>query len=203
MMTYINLNERGFADESGYLHCHICNYETAEYIGPSDEYISKDTGLPAWAFLDGPSDQARHGHVWVRDNDEWKEIEDHRGTVVYDTATKECSEISALGPIPEGKTTLAPTSPHDQWSGVEWVRDDEQEQQATLTAAMAEQSTRIATADRQIGIIKPAVDGGYAKPEHTQLLADWQRCRYELTLVPEQPGWPESPQWPTEPDKVI
>lgn len=55
----------------------------------------------------------------------------------------------------------------------------------------------------QIELIKPAVDGGYAKPEHTQLLADWQRYRYELTLVPEQPGWPDKPQWPTEPEKVI
>jgi len=69
--------------------------------------------------------------------------------------------------------------------------------------AMAEQAARIATANQQIAIIKPAVDGGYAKPDHTQLLADWQRYRYELTLVPEQPGWPENPQWPTEPEKII
>lgn len=62
---------------------------------------------------------------------------------------------------------------------------------------------RISEANQQISIMKPAVDGGYAKQEHTQLLADWQRCRYELTLVPEQPGWPEKPQWPAEPDKVI
>ncbi|WP_421284859.1 tail fiber assembly protein [Aeromonas veronii] len=62
---------------------------------------------------------------------------------------------------------------------------------------------KVQIANQQIAIIKPAVDGGYAKPEHTQLLADWQRYRYELTLVPEQPGWPESPQWPTEPEKVI
>lgn len=61
----------------------------------------------------------------------------------------------------------------------------------------------MALANQQIAILTPAVDGGYAKPEHTQLLADWQRCRYELTLVTEQRGWPESPQWPTEPDKVI
>lgn len=64
-------------------------------------------------------------------------------------------------------------------------------------------ASRIMTADGQITIIKPAVDGAYAKPEHTKLLADWQRYRYELTLVPEQPGWPEKPQWPAEPDKVI
>ena len=69
--------------------------------------------------------------------------------------------------------------------------------------AMIERDQKLAVANQQISILKPAVDGGYAKPEHTSLLADWQRCRYELTLVPEQPGWPDKPQWPTEPEKVI
>ena len=79
----------------------------------------------------------------------------------------------------------------------------EREPQSNHEKASAELNSRMTKANQQIAIIKPAVDGGYAKPDHTQLLADWQRCRYELTLVPEQPGWPESPQWPTEPDKVI
>ena len=78
-----------------------------------------------------------------------------------------------------------------------------QSQPSTEESALREQSMRISDANQQISTLKPAVDGGYAKPEHTQLLADWQRYRYELTQVPEQPGWPESPQWPTEPDKVI
>ncbi|MCK0187874.1 tail fiber assembly protein [Aeromonas hydrophila] len=69
--------------------------------------------------------------------------------------------------------------------------------------ASAELNSRMTLANQQISILKPAVDSGYAKPGHTQLLADWQRCRYELTLVPDQPGWPEKPQWPAEPEKVI
>ncbi|MGN5127759.1 tail fiber assembly protein [Aeromonas sp. 30P] len=76
-------------------------------------------------------------------------------------------------------------------------------EQPAAEKALAELESRVSIANQQIAILKPAVDGGYAKPEHTQLLADWQRYRYELTLVPEQTGWPESPQWPTEPDKVI
>ena len=72
-----------------------------------------------------------------------------------------------------------------------------------IDIALAEQSKRIYAANQQIATLKPAVDGGYAKPEHIQLLADWQRCRYELTLVPEQAGWPELPQWPDEPKSVI
>lgn len=75
------------------------------------------------------------------------------------------------------------------------------EDPAALAKIALDNKVQIAT--QQISIIKPAVDGGYAKPEHTQLLADWQRYRYELTLVPEQTGWPASPQLPNEPEKVI
>ncbi|MFQ2070668.1 tail fiber assembly protein [Aeromonas veronii] len=204
-MEYIKLNERGFADESGYLRCHICHPETGEYTGQSDEFISQHTGLPAWAFLEGPTREPKSGHVWVHSPEtaSWLEVEDHRGITVYDTVTKERSDITELGPIPDGKTDLTPASPHDKWSGTAWVTDEAAEQQATLEAAMGEQTQRIAMATQQIVILTPAVDGGYAKPEHTQLLADWQRCRYELTLVPEQLGWPEKPQWPAEPEKVI
>lgn len=61
----------------------------------------------------------------------------------------------------------------------------------------------IAVADKNINVMKPAVDGGYARPEHVLLLAEWQRYRYELVLVPEQSSWPESPQWPEQPTTII
>ena len=80
---------------------------------------------------------------------------------------------------------------------------EEPEQPSAESVALMEQSRRMSVATQQISILKPAVDGGYAKPDHTKLLADWQRCRYELTLVPERPGWPDKPQWPAEPEKVI
>ena len=84
------------------------------------------------------------------------------------------------------------------FNGVVWYR-----LRVTLSAAQAEQARRIAVANGQIAIIQPAVDDGYAKPGHAQLLVDWQRYRYELTAVPELAGWPVEPQWPVEPDKVI
>ncbi|MGN5259100.1 tail fiber assembly protein [Aeromonas hydrophila] len=78
-----------------------------------------------------------------------------------------------------------------------------QSQPSVEERAIREQSMRISEANQQIAILKPAVDGGYAKQEHTQLLADWQRYRYELTLVPEQAGWPVSHQLPERPASVI
>ncbi|EQB2599510.1 tail fiber assembly protein [Aeromonas salmonicida] len=74
---------------------------------------------------------------------------------------------------------------------------------SALEKSTGEFNIRRVIASEQIAILQPAVDAGYAKPEHTQLLADWQRYRYELTQVPERSGWPETPQWPTEPEKII
>ncbi|WP_234915306.1 tail fiber assembly protein [Aeromonas veronii] len=202
-MQYIQLNESGFADQSGYLRCYICHPDTREYLGESDEFISQHTGLPAWAFMDAPQGALASGMVWVRSTNGWEQVLDLRGQLAYNTVTRTASEIVELGPLPADQTLQPPGSPFDRWNGQAWVKDEAAEQQDKLEAAQAEQAARITTATQQIAIIKPAVDGGYAKPEHTQLLADWQRYRYELTLVPEQTGWPESPQWPTEPEKVI
>ncbi|WP_270821268.1 tail fiber assembly protein [Aeromonas sp. QDB14] len=76
-------------------------------------------------------------------------------------------------------------------------------EQSDYARADIEKARRMEIAAQQITIIQPAVEGGYAKPSHTTLLADWQRYRYELTLVPEKLGWPESPQWPAEPERII
>lgn len=60
---------------------------------------------------------------------------------------------------------------------------------AQLTAVAADEIERL----------RPAVDGGYAKAVDVELLAQWQRYRYELPDVRSQPGWPEQPAWPPRP----
>lgn len=67
----------------------------------------------------------------------------------------------------------------------------------------SELSQKIAVAERQIGVLKPAVDGGYAKPGHDNLLLEWQKHLYELTSVPNQVSWPNLPKWPNEPIRVL
>ncbi|HHQ4488849.1 TPA: tail fiber assembly protein [Aeromonas hydrophila] len=203
----IEFDENGYAKSSGYMAVHRCDHETKRWLGAHDEFMSVGTGLAPNSYLKGPQGEAGDGYTWCRDSDdaEWVRVEDHCGEIAYSKETRAKMEITELGPVPSTHTLLAPTSMFDRWNEQEqaWELDTSAEQQAKLEAAQLEQSARIATANQQIAIIKPAVDGGYAKPEHTRLLADWQRCRYELTLVPEQPGWPDKPQWPTEPEKVI
>ena len=54
----------------------------------------------------------------------WSMVEDHRGTTVYDTSTGHPSLIDQPGPIPSGKTLLAP-QPMQVWDTATkaWVDD--------------------------------------------------------------------------------
>lgn len=201
------LDEKGFASESGWIDVATIDRDSREFTGCSHEFVSAGTGLAAGSYLDAPAGDCPAGKVWVRamDNSGWEAIEDHRGTEVYDKATGNQLTITELGQLPEGVTPLAPPYPFSVWNEATqgWDKDSAAEQERILQQANALQFASLATANQQIAILTPAVEGDYAKPEHTQLLADWQRYRYELTQVPEQTGWPETPQWPTEPDKVI
>jgi hypothetical protein len=196
--------DSGWADSSGWERAHCTDTITGEYTGQQDVWVSAGTSLPAGAYLDQPPEK-EPGKAIVRNGDSWIFTVDNRGKKAYEKQTGIASIIVNLGELPSDLTLIPPSSQFDVWdehSGT-WVRDQKAEQQAALAIAQQEQSLRLTTASQQIAILKPAVDGNYAKPEHTQLLADWQRYRYELTRVPEQSGWPESPQWPDQPETII
>lgn len=194
--------EGGFASKAGWQLVYVASPQTGEYIGAHDMWVSAGTGLAAGAYLDAPP-VVEPGKAILRGDSSWYLVEDHRGKLAFDTVTRVASEIVELGPLPAGQTLLPPGSAFDRWTGQAWIKDEVAEQQNRLEAAQAELALRIANANQQIAIIKPAVDGGYAKPEHTQLLSDWQRHRYELTMMPEQSGWPGSPKWPEQPESII
>lgn len=205
MMNKITFDKNGFSEQSGFVSAHCVETEGFAYIGPRDVYVSAGTGLPSNAYLDGPG-EIPDGFWPIREaGGAWEMAENHLGKTAYCKETRIPHEVINLGPIPDTHTLIPPSSPFDKWSeqGVTWVFDENEAEQATLKKSQAEHSARLVTANEQIATLKPAVDGGYAKPSHTQLLADWQRHCYELTLVPEQPGWPENPQWPTEPERII
>lgn len=197
MMEYIQLNEAGFADESGYLHCHICNPETGEYVGPSDEYISMHTGLPGWAFLDGPAGTPREGFVWTRHGSVWTETEDHRGKTAYHTETKEPRLVTELGPVSAPETLLQPSSHSDHWDGKQWVADPDAEAAAALAAAAAKRNALLAEANQHIAVLSDAVDLGMATADEQAAYTAWRRYRVELTrldLTVTPIAWPEKPQ---------
>ncbi|MGL4351897.1 MAG: tail fiber assembly protein [Plesiomonas shigelloides] len=191
----------GWASECGWTQVHCADPVTGEYLGQHDVWVTVGTGLPAGAYLNEPI-ASKDGFVVIREDNKWTYARDYRGQTVYNTDTKQQQVIDKIGPLPSGVTTLVPSSPYDVWDGKAWQYNDAAEQAAVLAKAKAEQNRRLSVAAQQIAIIKPAVEGGYAKPEHTKLLADWQRYRYELTDVPGLDGWPASPAWPQEPATI-
>lgn len=184
--------------------------------GEADASPLDDTALlPAFSTKTAPPSAgerqcARYltagGEVPVcQDDGTWVIHHDWRNAPLWSTKSGEPVFISEPGitPLSISATDIEPPGPEYKWDDGHWVYDAKTAADITLQQAQIEQSRRLATASSQLDVLKPAVDGGYAKPDHTALLECWQRYRYELTLIQEQPGWPDQPSWPIEPEKVI
>nr|WP_206110510.1 tail fiber assembly protein [Raoultella planticola] len=100
--------------------------DTGELLGSQEINIPPHTGLPAYTTPKSPPDLTP-GMVPVFDlvSGSWSLIEDHRGQIVFSTASGEPVEISELGELPEGVTTKVPVDSYQKWDGVNWVDDTE------------------------------------------------------------------------------
>lgn len=95
--------------------------ETREYTTSSAAYVETNEDVPANACLEAPG-IPMDGYAILRSEDlsTWEYVEDHRGKIVYDTATGEPAVIDSLGYLPPDVTTVPPTNPFDVWDGKEW-----------------------------------------------------------------------------------
>lgn len=93
--------------------------DTREYTGISSLEETED--VPANTCLEVPG-VPKEGYAIRRSADlsKWEYVEDHRGKIVYDTATGEPAIIDSLGYLPADVTTIPPTNPFDVWDGKEW-----------------------------------------------------------------------------------
>jgi hypothetical protein len=57
-------------------------------------------------------------------NGAWANIEDHRGTTVYNEDNRSGVTVTTLGPIPEGYVTEAPATEYDELVEGVWVTDE-------------------------------------------------------------------------------
>lgn len=146
------------------------------------------------------------GHVPANYADgDWFVHPDWRGVALWSKETGQLVEITEPNVTPDqiGATVTPYPGPGFVWLDNQWLEDPALKYQLTEQAAEWEMARRQTVANAEINRIKPAVDGGYAKPEDVELLPTLQRYLYELPDVRTKPGWPENPQWPTEPEKVI
>jgi hypothetical protein len=173
--------------------------DTREFIGAGDAYIPPQTGLPACCTEIKPPDTTE-GNITVFDEQKkrWLLIEDHRGKVVYDTATGQALLIADPGPLPAGTTEKSPASAFDRWNGSEWVKDDAAEKAASIDEAGARRAELLQTANEHIGPLQDAVDLGMADEREEAALLVWKKYRVLLYRV--DVGTAPDIAWPVTPE---
>lgn len=140
------LDKAGLAKASGVMTVYNYNPENGLFVGSSDEYLTEGVGIPANSTCDAPPVSVA-GTVNVYSESGWQQVADHRGEVVYRTATGEPIEISLPGDYPADTTPLAPATAFDVWNGEAWETDAQAQRAAAVSAAQAEKSTRISEAN--------------------------------------------------------
>lgn len=130
-------DEKGLATQAGDIRCFYFNLATGEYTGWSDEYINIGVSMPGNSTDIDPGKEV-DGEVAVFSGGGWCHKPDHRGEVVYSTTDGSASTVDYIGDIKDGFTTLAPSTPYDEWDGSQWVTDASTQHAAAVVSAEAQ-----------------------------------------------------------------
>lgn len=100
---YVELDDDGFATESGLINVYQFDGDTGEYYGQVDDYISIGTGVAAGSTIVAPP-FTKKGEVAVFAEKDWGIMPDHRGEVVYSINDGHESLITSIGDYPADTT---------------------------------------------------------------------------------------------------
>nr|DAR43810.1 MAG TPA: tail fiber assembly protein [Caudoviricetes sp.] len=179
----------------------VFNYdgETREYLSSSVEYLAVGVGIPANSCTDAPG-KGKEGIAICRTVDftAWEYVADHRGEIVYRTATGEEVSITAPGDYPEGTTTLAPSTSYDTWNGSEWVTDTEAQHTADIEAAEQQKTSLLAEAQATISFWQTELQLGIISDKDKASLIAWMKYikavqAVDSSKVPDI-TWPDKPE---------
>ena len=187
-------DKNGNATETHVATVHGFDSETREFVGTYDVRIFAGTGIPGHSTLTKPP-VAKTGHAVCWDGSAWQQVIDLRGNTVYETKTGAAVAVKTLGPLADGLTILAPTTPYDSWDGEKWVTDAAAAQAAAVQAAEAQRASLLATANNEIAWRQDAVDADIATDEEKSALSAWRKYRVLLMRVDTA-----APVWPTVPE---
>ncbi|QIZ50950.1 tail fiber assembly protein [Dickeya zeae] len=192
------LNEQGLSVSNGYIQVYHIDPQTREYIGSTREYLMEGVGIPAHSFTDTPPD-VQSGQTLVRSQDglTWESMVNYRGQTAYDKQTRQSTQISQLGDLPDTLTLLPPTTDYDVWQGDNWVTDEKAKQAAQFTAAQQQQVSYLTQAEKRLTVLQYAVELNMASEQEIQALKDWKTYlvllnRVDLSAAP-------AIDWPTMP----
>ncbi|MBW5870313.1 tail fiber assembly protein [Yersinia enterocolitica] len=157
------------------------HYETKEFTGATDAYIAPHTGIPGSSTLIAPlPPKDGYAVVFNEDAQQWEYTEDYRGAEAYNTQTGYSRPVITLGPLPEGFTSLAPTSQFDCWDGSQWVKDENAEKKHHLAEAEQEKRHLLNEANTKIQILQDSIELGLGTESTEAKLLAWRRYRVLL-----------------------
>jgi len=190
------LNKNGLTIKAGWAI--IYNVDTkGEFLQATYQYLPVGVGLPAHAYLEAPKN-VQDNQAIIHNGQQWTYPKDLRGTKIYSTETGAETTMQEVGEIPEGYTTLQPSSEFDIWDGEKWVLDTEKQHQNDIDEATSQKKQLLSKATEQISYLQDAVDLQIATEQETQLLAEWKKYRALLNRIDVQQApnidWPKQPK---------
>lgn len=196
----INLDENGFATESGFITVYNYDGVTREYIGLSVEYLPVGVGVPGNSCVDAPISK-KDGFAVCRTADltGWEYVADHRGETVYSTETGEPVAVSQLGEYPERTTTEAPSTTYGKWDGQKWVTDTDAQHTDAINRAENERQQLLKHADAVMLDWRTELMLGEISDDNRSKLSAWLAYKNEVKAVdvtsdPEHVDWPQPPE---------
>ena len=190
------LNKNGLTIKAGWAI--IYNVDTkGEFSQATYQYLPVGVGLPAHAYLEVPKN-VQDNQAIIHNGQQWTYPTDLRGTKIYSIETGAETTMQEVGDIPEGYTTLQPSSEFDIWDGEKWVLDTEKQHQNDIDETTSQKKQLLSKATEQISYLQDAVDLQIATEQETQLLAEWKKYRALLNRIDVQQApnidWPKQPK---------
>lgn len=143
-------DDNGLATAPGEIRCFYYDPMTSEYMGWSDEYINIGVSMPGHSTNVDPGEDVV-GKIALFSDSKWVVSEDHRGDTVYSTVDGSDSTVDYIGPIKDGYTSIAPSSPYQKWDGKKWVTDTDAQHAADVEAAEQQKEMLLVEAQATIG----------------------------------------------------
>ncbi|EKB2777746.1 tail fiber assembly protein [Escherichia coli] len=198
-MAKATLNKNMIATKAGDITVFNFDGDTGEYLSATVEFLTVGVGLPAHSCTDAPPD-GKDGFAICRMTGQagWEYVVDHRGELVFDTQTGQTVKVTRPGDYPDNVTTIAPTTPYDEWSGSEWVTDENALQRGQVLEAEQKKASMLAEAQSAISLWQTELQLGIISDDDKASLIAWMKYIQALNAVDTSTA-PDI-EWPVKPE---
>lgn len=193
-------DESGLAVISGWAKIYRAHPYTREFIGAAMDNVPYGGSVVGDAYLDEPEIPTVPNMAIVRapDGQSWLHAPDYRGSVAYDKETKQQTEITELGELPDNLTLESPETPFDKWNGKKWVTDKVEKQAYEVAIAESKKQSLLTEAEQAISMLERKVRLGMAIDTDRVKLTAWEIFSVKVadTYTSTAPDiiWPEKPE---------